>query len=115
VSDLRRPDLLSDGIAAVLRVGTVASIAAVAIGYTVLLASGDEPGTLPLLELVGAGGGAAAIGIGLLGLTLLPAGVLVVAAVGFMRRGERRNAVTALLVVGLLGAGLVAAILLSAG
>ena len=115
MSDLRGPDLLGEGIASVLRIGTLASIAAVAIGYAMLLASGDEPGMLPLLELVGAGGGGAIIGIGLFGLTLLPAGVLVVAAVGFMRRAERRNALTALLVVGLLGAGLLAAILLTAG
>ena len=109
------PDLLGAGIAAVLRIGTLASIAAVAIGYVMLLASGEEPGTLPLLQLLGAGGGGAVIGVGLLGLTLLPAGVLAVAAAGFVGRGERRYAVTALLVLALLGAGIVAAMVVTAG
>jgi uncharacterized membrane protein len=109
-----RPDLLSGGIAAVLRIGTLAAMAAVAVGYLLLLASGDEPGAQPLLELLGGGGGGAVIGIGLLALTLLPAAVLAVAALGFHRRGERRHALVALVVLGLLGAGLVAGVLVTA-
>jgi hypothetical protein len=111
----RRPELLGAGIAAILRFGTLASMAAVAIGYAWLLASGVEPGTRPLLELIGAGGGGAVVGIGLLGLTLLPAGVLGMAAAGFIGHGERRRAVIALIVLALLVGGLVTAILVTAG
>jgi uncharacterized membrane protein len=109
-----RPDLLGSGIAAVLRIGTLAAMAAVAVGYLVLLASGDEPAAQPLLELLEGGGGGAVIGIGLLALTLLPAAVLAVAALGFHRRGERRYALVTLGVLGLLGAGLVAGALVTA-
>lgn len=111
----RRTELLGDGIAAVLRIGTLVSMAAVAAGYAWLLASGVEPGTRPLLDLVGAGGGGAVVGIGLLGLTLLPAGVLAVAVAGFVGHGERRRAITALIVLAMLVAGLVTAILITAG
>lgn len=115
MGDPRRPELLGAGIAAVLRIGTLISMAAVAAGYGWLLASGVEPGTRPLLDLIGEGGGGAVVGIGLLGLTLLPAGVLAVAAVGFIGHGEGRRAGVALAVLALLVAGLVTAILVTAG
>lgn len=114
MSGSQRPGLLGDGIGAVLRIGTLVAMAAVAVGYLLLLGSSDDPGAQPLLELVAGGGGGAVIGIGLLALTLIPAAVLAVAALGFHRRGERRHALVALGVLALLGAGLVAGVLVTA-
>lgn len=111
----RRPDLLREGIGAVLRFGTLAAIAAVGIGYLLLLESGDAPGIQPLLELLRDGGGGAVVGIGLLLLTLLPIGVLVVASIGFWKRGERRGLVVTLVVLALLALSLVAGVLLTSG
>lgn len=113
--DHRGPDLLRGGIAAVLRLGTLAAVVAIAIGYLMLLASGDAPGTQPLLELLPAGGGGAVVGIGLFGLTMLPVAVLTVAAVGFWRRGEQREMALSLLVLALLVGGAVAGAIVTAG
>lgn len=114
-SPSRRPDLLREGIGAVLRFGTLAAIAAVGIGYLLLLGSGDAPGTQPLLELLNDGGGGAVVGIGLLVLTLVPIGVLVVAAAGFWKRGERRELVVTVVVLALLALSLAAGVLLTSG
>lgn len=108
-----RPDLLAAGIAAVLRVGTLVAIGAVGVGYLAILASGEEPGSPSLVDLLGAGGAPALIGIGLLGLTMIPAGVLLVAAIGFRRQGERRRVVTALVVLALLLASLGTALIVT--
>jgi len=108
-----RPDLLGGGIAAVLRIGTLVAIAAVGVGYVAILASGEEPGSPALVELLGGGGAPALIGIGLLGLTMIPAGVLAVAAIGFWQQGERRRVATALVVLALLLASLATALLVT--
>lgn len=102
-------DLLGRGIASVLRGGTLAAIAAVGIGYLISLASGEEPGQRPLTDVVAAGGGGALIGAGLLVLTLVPVGVLAVAAIGFARHGERRHVAATLMVLALLVASLATA------
>jgi hypothetical protein len=113
VSAGRDRDLLGSGIAAVLRLGTLGTLGAVGIGYVVALVSGDDPGGRPLMELLGDGGGAALIGGGLLGLTLIPAGVMAVAAAGFRRRGEGRLVAATLLVFALLLASLAIALVVS--
>jgi uncharacterized membrane protein len=107
--------MLRGGIAAVLRLGTLAAVVAIGIGYLMLLASGDAPGTQPLLELLPDGGGGAVVGIGLFVLTVLPVAVLGVAAIGFWRRGERREMALSLLVMTLLVAGAVAGAIVTAG
>lgn len=86
-----RDPILAGGIATTLRLGTVLTVAVVATGYLVALATGD-PGTgaVPLTDLIGSGLAPALLGTGLFGLTLLPIAMLTVAAVGFARRGERR-------------------------
>jgi uncharacterized membrane protein len=114
-SPSRRPDLLREGIGAVLRFGTLVAIAAVAIGYLLLLDSGDAPGTQPLVELLSDGGGGAVVGIGLLVLTLVPIGVVGVAAAAFWKRGERRELVVTLVVLALLALSLVAGVVLTSG
>jgi uncharacterized membrane protein len=106
-------DLLGRGIAAVLRVGTLVTMAAIGIGYVTILLTGEKPGAQPLLDLVGDGGAPALLGLGLLGLTLIPAVALGVAAAGFRQRGEDRRVATALAVLGLLLASLVVAVALA--
>ena len=108
-----RRDLLGSGIAAVLRVGTLVAIAAVGVGYLAILASGEDPGSPSLVDLLGGGGAPALIGIGLLGLTVIPAAVLVAAALGFWQQGERRRVATALIVLALLLGSLATAIVVT--
>lgn len=108
-----RPDLLGAGIAAVLRAGTLVAIAAVGVGYLALLASGEDPGSPTLVDLLRGGGAPALIGLGLLGLTMIPAGVLVIAAIGFWQQGERRRVATALIVLALLLASLGTAVVVT--
>ncbi len=101
-------------IAAVLRGGTLVAVAVVATGLILSLASGDEgPGARPIVELVGGGGPDALTMLGLLGLTLLPFGVLVAAATTFAGEGERRYLLSSLATLGLLGLSLVMAALLA--
>ena len=106
-------DLLGRGIATVLRVGTMVAVVAIAIGYGALLATGEDPGARPLVHLVGEGGARALLGLGLLGLTLIPALALVVAAVGFRQRGEHRRVAISLAVLALLLASLAVAFVLT--
>jgi len=114
VSEKRGAGILSDGIARTLRLGTIITIAFVAVGYVLALAGGEPgPGPLPMLELFAGGGASAVIGIGLLGLTFVPVAVLGVAAVGFRMRGEHRMLTISVLVAVLLLATLVTAIALA--
>jgi uncharacterized membrane protein len=114
MSEERGAGILSDGIARTLRLGTIITIAFVAVGYVLALAGGEPgPGPLPMLELLGGGGSSAIIGIGLLGLTFVPVAVLGVAAVGFRMRGEHRMLTISVLVAVLLLATLAAAIVLA--
>jgi hypothetical protein len=113
VTTSSRRDLLRSGVAAILRLGTVVSIGAVAVGYVLTLASDERAASPSLIDLLAGGGGPAVIGIGLLGLTMIPAGVLVVAAIGFWRQGERRRVATALVLLALLLASLGAALIVT--
>ena len=101
-------------IATLLRTGTLVAVAAVAAGFVIALVSGHPgPGARPVTELIGAGGADAVISVGLLGLTLLPLGVLGLAAATFGAEGERRYLVSSLVTLGLLVAGLVASALIA--
>lgn len=106
-------DWLRDGIALVLRVGTLIAIGIVVIGYAAGLVNGVGDGQRPLVELLGGGGSPAIIGAGLLGLTLLPMGVLAAAGIGFARSGERGRLLTTMAVTALLVFSLVTAALLA--
>lgn len=106
--------LLGAGIAMTLRIGTAATMAVVAVGYLLALLAGDRNGSSgPALDLLTGATGRALIGIGLFGLTLLPPAVLVVAAIGFHLRGERRMRSVAIIVAGLLFATLLLAAVLA--
>lgn len=105
--------LLSGGIATVLRVGTGVTVGLIAVGYCVALAGNEEVGAIPLSRLLAHGGGLALIGIGMLGLTVVPIVMLAVAAVGFRLVGERRSAVISALVAVLLVATLLAALVVA--
>ena len=106
-------DLLGPGIAAVLRVGTLVAMAAIGIGYVAIFLTGEDPGTETLVRLVAKGGATALLGLGLLGLTLIPAVALGVAVAGFRQRGEDRRVATALAVLALLLASLAVAVALT--
>lgn len=113
MSDPRRFDWLSDGIAGVLRMGTLVSVAIIGIGYLIGLVGGFDDGQRPLLELLGSGGPLIMLGIGLLAMTLLPVGVLIAASIGFARSGERGRMLISIAVLALLLASLATAVLLT--
>lgn len=101
-------------VAAVLRIGTLAAVLAVTVGFVIALVSGaPSSGARPLGELIGAADADALISVGLLGLTLLPLGVLAVAARSFHLAGERRYLVACIVTLGLLVASLVIAALVA--
>lgn len=111
-----RYDWLTDGIAAVFRVGTLVAMGIVAIGYLMGLVAGTGEGKQPFVDQVGGGGPVAIIAVGLLVLTLLPVAVVAAASIGFAQTGERRQLMTALLVLVLLLASVVtAAVIVPAG
>lgn len=90
-------------VAAVLRVGTLVAVVAVSIGFLLALWSGaPSRGARPLVELIGAADADALISVGLLGLTLLPLGVLAVAARSFHLGGERRYLLACIVTLALL-------------
>jgi hypothetical protein len=104
---------LGEGIAGILRVGTVVSVIVIAIGFIVAAMTGlPSRGARPLPDVVLRAGPDAPIAVGLFALTLLPLIVLAYAAIGFARAGERGRLTATLVVLGLLVAGLgVAAVL----
>lgn len=112
----RRYDWLTDGIAAVFRIGTVVAMGIVAIGYLMGLVSGTGEGRQPFVDQLSGGGSVAVIAAGLLVLTLLPVAVVAAASIGFAQARERRPLMTALLVLALLVASIVtAAVIVPAG
>lgn len=113
MSDRDGFDWLRDGIATVLRYGTLAAVGITAIGYVAGLLAGFGEGQRPLLELIGGGGPLSLVGIGLLTMTLLPVGVLTAASIGFARSGERARMLTSIAVLALLLASLAAAAILA--
>ena len=102
-------------IALALRVGTLAAMALIGIGFVTGLAeSGAPAGARPLSEMIRGGGADALIAIGLLGLTLIPGVVLAICAVTLWPLGERRNAIASLVALALLAFSLAVAIVLGA-
>ena len=105
---------LGTRIAALLRAGTLLAVAVVGTGFVVALVGADRgSGARPIVDLVAAGGADALIAVGLLGLTLLPLGVLAVAAATFRTEGERRYLLSSLATLGLLVGGLLTAALVA--
>lgn len=104
---------LGEGIAAILRVGTILAVLVIGIGFLVASMTGlPSRGARPLTDYVTWMGPDAPIALGLLGLTLIPPVVLAYAARGFARSGERERFVTTLAVVALLVASLAVAVLI---
>lgn len=100
-----------------LRVGTLAAVVLVAIGFVLSWLGPPEPAVkahTPLVETILSGGAAAVTSIGLLLLTLVPLGVAVGAVIGFWGSGERRYLVGSAVVAGLLVASLLVSLLLLA-
>lgn len=107
--------LVGEGIAAVLRYGTVLAIAFVGSGYLIALVGGAaRTGPRAATGLIADGGPSALVAIGLLGLTLIPVVMLGTAAVGLALLRERRMAiasvVVSILLLGALATALVVAV-----
>lgn len=99
------------GVAATLRIGTLAAVGAVAVGLAWATVSGaDGRSNRSLLELLATSGPDAVIAFGMLGLALVPIAALGTAAVTFARAGEPRSAAVAASVLALLLASLVTAL-----
>lgn len=109
-----RPTALGRWIALVLRTGTLLAVAAIAVGFVLGLVGGEAtPGAQPVLDLVTRADPDSITAVGLLGLTLIPLGVLGVAAVSFGVSGERRYLLASLVTLGLLVGSLVVAALVA--
>jgi uncharacterized membrane protein len=105
---------LGGRIATLLRNGTLVAVAVIGTGFVIALVSGDRgTGSRPVTELIGAGGADGLIAVGLLGLTLLPLGVLAVATVTFGGQRERRYLLASVTTLALLAASLVIAALVA--
>ena len=102
----RRGDI-EQGIASILRVGTIVSVVVIAVGFIVAAMTGlPSRGARPLPDVVLRAGPDAPIAVGLFALTLLPLAVLAYTGVAFARGGERGRLGATLVVLGLLVAGL---------
>lgn len=112
---MRRPDgdgRLAEGLAAILRVGTVVAVLTIAIGFVVASMTGlPSRGGRPLVDVILGAGPDAPIAVGLLALTLLPVVAIAYVAWHLARVGETSRALTALSVLALLVAGLAVAVL----
>lgn len=101
---------LARWIATVLRLGTLAAVAVIAVGLVwATIAGQPRGGTRPVIDEISAGGGDGVTAVGLLALTLLPILMLCLAAAAFRRAGEPRMVLTTLGVGALIVASLVAA------
>lgn len=105
-------------IAGTLRLGTLAAVLALGVGLVASILGGDagragRGGARPIGDVVAAGGAEAVLAGGMLTLAGLPLAVLAVTAAGFARAGERRRALTTLVVLALLAASLMAGIALA--
>jgi hypothetical protein len=104
---------LGEGIAAILRVGTIVAVLVIGVGFLVASMTGlPSRGARPLTDYVIRTGPDTPIAIGLVTLTLIPLIVLVQAARGFARGGEHERLITTLVVLGLLVASLVVSFLI---
>lgn len=98
----------------ILRAGTLIAVAAIAVGFLLaMLGAAAPPGEQPVLDLIRRADPDSITAAGLLGLTLLPLGVLGVAAVSFGSSGERRYLVMSLVTLGLLAGSLLVAALVA--
>jgi len=109
---------LEPALARVLQVGTYVSIALVAVGTVLLLGSGTSPlAGGPALTIGGLVRDIAAarpegfLWLGILGICATPALRVIGALLGFWRRGERNMVAIALLILGVVSAGVITGLL----
>jgi hypothetical protein len=111
----REPEL-GEGIAAILRVGTILAVLVIGVGFLVASMTGlPSRGARPLTDYITRTGPDTPIAVGLVGLTLLPLIVLVYAARAFARSGERDQFITTVVVIALLATSLVVLVLIGPG
>lgn len=113
-----RDDNLEPALARVLQAGTYASIALIAIGTVLLVASGTSPlAASPALSLerlladITAGHPEGFLWLGILGICATPALRVAGALLGFWRRGERGMVAIAFLILAVVAAGVVIGLL----
>jgi uncharacterized membrane protein len=112
-ADPTRRTQLGEGIAGILRVGTILSVLVIGIGFLVASMTGlPSRGARPLTDYLTRTGPDTPIAIGLAALTLLPLIALAYAARQFARDGERGRLVTTLVVIALLAASVVVSLLI---
>ena len=112
-SDSTPRTTLGEGIAAILRVGTILAVLVIGIGFLVASMTGlPSRGARPLTDYVTRTGPDTPIAIGLVALTLLPLVVLIYAARAFAGSGERERLITTLIVIALLAGSLVVTVLI---
>jgi uncharacterized membrane protein len=111
-SDAASPASLEVALAHVLQLGTYASVALVAAGSILLLASGGSPTQGgPPLDLAALPSDLAAfrpaglLWLGILGVLATPALRVARALLGFSRRGEQRMVAVSVLVLAVIGVG----------
>jgi uncharacterized membrane protein len=112
---------LEASIARLLTVGTLISVALLAIGAALALASGltarEAPPPFDLGSIVADIVGLRPTGfiwLGLLGTVATPAGRVIAALIGFARTGERQMAIVAVLILVVIAAGVVAGVVAGA-
>ena len=104
---------LGEGIAAILRIGTVLTVLIIGVAFIVASMTGlPSRGERPLTDYLTRSGPDAPIAVGLLGLTLLPLIVVGYAARSFARTGERDRLITTIVVLVLLVGSLVLAVVI---
>jgi uncharacterized membrane protein len=111
-------DSLEPALARVLQVGTYVSIALVAVGSALLLASGTSPlavgPPLAIDRLAGdifAARPSGFLWLGILGIVATPGVRVVGALLGFWRRGERAMVAVAVLILAVVAVGVVVGLL----
>jgi uncharacterized membrane protein len=107
---------LERSIARVLSVGTYISMALLAVGFALLLASGGQPRTADpgfdptrLLGDLGAGRPTGFVWLGLVVVVATPALRVVASLIGYLRRNEREMAIVAALILIVIASSVVAA------
>lgn len=106
---------LGQGIAAILRVGTVLAVLVVGIGFAVASMTGlPSKGARPLTDFIVDTGPDTPIAAGLFALTVLPLIAIGYAARIFAADGERRQLATTVVVLALLVGSLVVAAIVGA-
>jgi uncharacterized membrane protein len=109
---MTEPRSLESSVGRLLSIGTYASVAAIAIGTVLLLASGASPlDPSPSFDLSAIPADLVALRpsgflwLGIVAVIATPAGRVIAAMVGYWRRGEREMVIISALILGVIAIG----------